>query len=78
MCDSGHVINFATCLSGVMVSLLTSNVVDHGFDHWSDQTKNHKFGICCFSAEHAALWSKNKDLVGTESVECVQSDLPVD
>ena len=44
-----------------VVNLLTSNVVDHVFDHWSDQMKNHKFGICCFSAEHAALWSKKKD-----------------
>ena len=25
------------------------------------QTKDYKIGICCFSAEHAALRSKSKD-----------------
>ena len=25
------------------------------------QTKDNIIGICCFSAKHAALWSKSKD-----------------
>jgi hypothetical protein len=38
-----------------MVSVLASSVVDHGFESLSDQTKDYKIGICCFSAKHAAL-----------------------
>ena len=37
------------------------NVVDHGIELRSGQTKNYNIGICCFSANHAALRSKNKD-----------------
>jgi hypothetical protein len=44
-----------------MVSVLASSVVDRGFDSRSDQMKDYKIGICCFSAKHAALMSKNKD-----------------
>ena len=44
-----------------VVSLLTLSAVDHGFEPWSCQTKDYKIGICCFSAEHAALRSKSKD-----------------
>ena len=32
-----------------------------GFEPRSDQTKDYKIGICCFSAKHAALWIKSKD-----------------
>ena len=41
-----------------MVSVLASSVVDHGFERWSDQTKDFKIGICCYSAKHAALRRK--------------------
>ena len=44
-----------------MVSVLASSAVDRGFEHWSDQSKDYKIGICCFSAKHAALRSKSKD-----------------
>jgi hypothetical protein len=44
-----------------MVSVLVSGAVDRGFEPRSAQTKNYKIGICCFSAKHAALRSKNKD-----------------
>ena len=44
-----------------MVSMLASSAVDRGFDPWSGQTKDNKKVICCFSAKHAALRSKNKD-----------------
>ena len=45
-----------------MVSVLTSRAVDHGFEPRSGQTKHYKIGICCFSAKHAALGRKRKDL----------------
>ena len=48
-------------IGGVMVSMLTSSVIDRGFEPWSGQTKDNKIGICCFSAKHAALRSKSKD-----------------
>ena len=44
-----------------MVSVLASSAVDRGFDPRSGQTKDYEIGICCFSAKHAALRSKNKD-----------------
>ena len=41
--------------------VVASSVVYCGFEPWSDQTKDHKIGLCYFSAMHAALWSKSKD-----------------
>ena len=46
---------------GVMVSVLASSVVDHGFEPWSGQTKDYKISICWFIAKHAALRGKFKD-----------------
>ena len=37
-------------IGGVMVSVLASSVVDHGFEPRSGQTKDYKIGICRFSA----------------------------
>ena len=55
-------------IGGVMVSVLTSNVVDHGFEPPSVQTKDNKIGMCCFSAKHAVLRSMSKQRqVGSES-----------
>ena len=48
-------------IGGIMVSVLTSNVVDRGFELQSGQTKDYEIGICCFSAKHAALRRKSKD-----------------
>jgi hypothetical protein len=48
-------------IGGVMVSLLASSAVGHGFEPRSGQTKDYKFGICCFSAKNAALRRKSKD-----------------
>ena len=39
----------------------TSSVIDRGFQPRAVQTKNYKIGVCCFSAKHTALRSKNKD-----------------
>ena len=44
-----------------MVSVLASDVVDQGFEPQAGQTKDYKFGICCFSAKHAPLRRKNKN-----------------
>ena len=43
------------------MSVLTSIVVDRGFEPRSDQTKDHKIGIGCLSTKHASLSRKNKD-----------------
>ena len=48
-------------IGGVIVSMLASSVVDRGFQLWSDQAKDYKIGICCFSAKHTVLRRKSKD-----------------
>jgi hypothetical protein len=45
----------------IMVSMLASSAVDHGFRPRSDQTEDFKIGICCFSAKPTALRRKSKD-----------------
>jgi hypothetical protein len=55
---------------GVMVSVLVSSAVDHGFEPHSGQTKDYKIDICCFFGKHAAL--RSKILVCSESGECVR------
>ena len=58
-------VNFAVVLSYVsvviMINMLTSSVVDHGFEPRSGQTKDYKIGIGCFSTIHLALRRKSKD-----------------
>ena len=49
------------CIGSVMVSVLASNVVDHGFKPRAGQTKDYETGICCFSVKNAALRKKSKD-----------------
>jgi len=49
------------CIGGVMISVLASSGVDHGFEPQSGQIKDYEIGICVFSAKHAALKRKNKD-----------------
>ena len=50
-----------------MVSVFASSVVDHGFEPRSGQAKDYKIAICFLSTKHAALRSKSKDLVVSES-----------
>ena len=38
-----------------MVSVLTTSAVDRVFEPRSDQTKDYKIGVCCFSAKQEAL-----------------------
>jgi hypothetical protein len=49
------------CISGIMVSVLTSSAVDREFEHRSGKTKDYKIDICCFSANHTSLRRKSKD-----------------
>jgi hypothetical protein len=44
-----------------MVRVLASCVISRGFEPRSGQTRDYTIGICCFSAKHADLRSKNKD-----------------
>ena len=41
--------------------MLASSVAEHGFDHWSRQSKEYKIGICYLSAKQTALKNKCKD-----------------
>jgi hypothetical protein len=49
-------------IDGVMVSVLTSIVVDYGLS-LCRVTKDYIICICCFSAKHAVLRSKSKDWI---------------
>jgi hypothetical protein len=53
------------CISGVIVSVLTSSVIDRGFESRSGQIKDY-ICICCFSAAHS-IKQKEQRLVGSES-----------
>ena len=46
-------------IGSVTVSVLTSSVVDRGFEPRLSQIKENKIGICCFSTKHAALRNKS-------------------
>ena len=46
-----------------MVSVLASSAVDRKYESRSGQTKKHNIGICCFSAKHATLRRKSKDVL---------------
>jgi hypothetical protein len=61
-------------IGGVMVSILTSSAIDHGFKPCSGQTKDYKIGICCFSFKHAALSRKSKDLMCLIGMTCLSMD----
>jgi hypothetical protein len=48
-------------IDGVMVSVLSSNAVDRGFEPRSAPTKDNTIGICCFFSNYVALRIKNKE-----------------
>jgi hypothetical protein len=48
-------------IGGVMINMIASSVVDHGFEPTSDQTKDCKIPICRFSNKHASFRSKSKE-----------------
>jgi hypothetical protein len=53
-----------------MVSVLALSVVDREFEPRSEQTKDYKTGICCFSAKHAALRRWGKDWLARNQDNC--------
>ena len=55
------ILSRTNCISGVMVSVLTSSGVDREFETRSGQTKDYEIGICFFSTKHAALRKKSKN-----------------
>ena len=79
-CVSTIMCIISNCIGGVMVSVLASSVVDLGFEPQSGQTKDNKIGICCFSAMHAALRRKSKDMLAqtqnnvSEWATCIYAD----
>ena len=44
-----------------MVWVLTSSVVDRGFEHRSSQSKDIKMFICCIVSKHAVLRRCSKE-----------------
>jgi len=44
-----------------VVCVLGLATIDRGVEPRSGQTKDYEIGICCFSANHAALRRKSKD-----------------
>ena len=46
-----------------MVRMLASSAVYREFEPQYGQIKDYKTGICCFSAKHAALRRKGRDLL---------------
>ena len=48
-------------IGSVMVSVLASSAIDCRYESRSDQTKEYKIGISCFSAKNASLRGKSKD-----------------
>jgi hypothetical protein len=42
--------NILNRIYGAMVSVLSSRLVDRGFEPQSGETKDYEIGMCCFSA----------------------------
>ena len=59
--DLSKVFIFCDRIGSVMVSVLASSAVDHGFEPRPGQTKDYKICICCFSTKHVALRRKSSD-----------------
>ena len=60
-------ISFFYDIDGIMIVMLASSAVSHGFDPQACQINDNKISTCCFSAKHTALRSISKDFVGSES-----------
>jgi hypothetical protein len=45
----------------LMAIVIALSAVDRGFEPSSDQTKDFKIEICCFSTKHAVLRSNNTE-----------------
>ena len=55
--------------------MLSLNVGNHGFETWLGQTRDYKFGICCFSSKHDVIRSKSKGWLAPEFAYIVGPDL---
>ena len=53
--DYSYFLYYLSSVCGIMVSLLASRAVDHGFESQSSQTKDWDIGVCYLSAKHTAL-----------------------
>jgi hypothetical protein len=51
-------------IGGVMVSVLASSAIDHGFNPRLGQTKDYEIDICC---QACSIKKKEQRLVGSES-----------
>jgi len=60
LCIDAFQVYNVNLFSDVMVSVLSSSVVDRGSQPRLGQTKDYKIGICCFSIQHVALRSTSK------------------
>jgi len=66
-------------IDSLIVNLLASIVVDHGFDPRSGKTKDYKIGICCLSSKHTRKKSKNwlawsQENVSVSGATCLSTD----
>ena len=58
--------------------MLTSSVVDRGFELQKVKTKDYNIGFCSFSDKHTVFSSKKEHrLVGSESGYCVRVEAHV-
>jgi hypothetical protein len=48
--------------------MLTSSVLDHGFEPQSGQTQGYKIGNGCFSTKQTALKSENEHCMNQDNV----------
>ena len=62
-------------IGGIIVGVFALSTVDREFKPQSGQTKDYKIGICCFSAKHAALRRKGKDLAWNQNDMSECSDM---
>jgi hypothetical protein len=66
-----------TRIGGVMLSVLASSAVDRGFEARSDQIKDYKIVIYCFSGKPAVLIKERFDLKFTSCLSMVSGSLRV-
>jgi hypothetical protein len=57
----------ANSICGVMVSVLTSSMIDRGFELQSDRTKDYKIGILLLLCKAHSIKLQEQMLVGSES-----------
>jgi hypothetical protein len=56
------------CISGIMVSVLTSSAVDREFEHRSGKTKDYKIDICCYKKKGGGSFIPPRRFHGCQGV----------